>query len=85
MGRLKYVDIKILGIGCPKCKMLEKNAREAVSELGIDATIEKVTEIDKIMEYNIMMTPGLVINGKVKAFGRVPGKEEIKKLIQDEM
>ncbi|MBM7583139.1 small redox-active disulfide protein 2 [Caldicoprobacter guelmensis] len=79
------MDIKILGIGCPKCKMLEKNAREAVSELGIDATIEKVTEIDKIMEYNIMMTPGLVINGKVKAFGRVPGKEEIKKLIQDEM
>lgn len=79
------MDIKILGTGCPKCKMLEKNAREAVSELGIDATIEKVTEIDKIMEYNIMMTPGLVINGKVKAFGRVPGKEEIKKLIQDEM
>ncbi|MCM8900278.1 TM0996/MTH895 family glutaredoxin-like protein [Caldicoprobacter algeriensis] len=79
------MDIKILGTGCPKCKMLEKNASEAVSELGIDATIEKVTEIDKIMEYNIMMTPGLVINGKVKAFGRVPGKEEIKKLIQDEM
>lgn len=79
------MDIKILGTGCPKCKMLEKNANEAVSELGIDATIEKVTEINKIMEYNIMMTPGLVINGKVKAFSRVPGKEEIKKLIQDEM
>ena len=79
------MEIKILGTGCPKCKTLEKNALEAVSEMGVNADISKVTEINKIMEYNIMMTPGLVINDKVKAFGRVPGKDEIKKLIQDEM
>ena len=79
------MDIKILGTGCPKCKALEKNVLEALKEIGADAAVEKVTEINKITEYNIMMTPGLVINGKVKAFGRVPGTEEIKKLIKDEM
>lgn len=79
------MEIKVLGTGCPKCKTLEKNALEAVSEMGVNADVSKVTEINKIMEYNIMMTPGLVINGKVKAFGRVPGKDEIKKLIQNEM
>ena len=79
------MDIKILGTGCTKCRTLEKNALEAVSEMGINAEVSKVTEINKIMEYNIMMTPGLVINGKVKAFGRVPGKDEIKKLIKDEL
>ena len=79
------IKIKILGTGCPKCKTLEKNVLDALGELGTSADVSKVTEINKIMEYNIMMTPGLVINGKVKAFGRVPGKEEIKKLIQDEM
>lgn len=79
------MDIKILGTGCPKCKMLEKNARDAVAELGIEASVSKVSDINDIMEYNVMMTPGLVINGKVKAAGRVPNVKEIKMIIQDEL
>ncbi len=79
------MDIKILGTGCPKCKTLEKNALDAVGELGIEANVTKVTDINDIMEYNIMMTPGIVINGKVKAAGRVPGAKEIKTMIQDEL
>jgi small redox-active disulfide protein 2 len=75
------MDIKILGTGCPKCKALEKNTREALEELGIAADIEKVTEINKIMEYDIMFTPGLVIDGEVKSSGKVIDKDEIKKLI----
>lgn len=75
------MDIKILGTGCPKCKTLEKNTREALEELGIAANIEKVTEISKIMEYDIMFTPGLVIDGEVKSSGKVIDKDEIKKLI----
>ncbi|MDK2878041.1 MAG: hypothetical protein PWR06_757 [Thermoanaerobacteraceae bacterium] len=75
------MDIKILGMGCPKCKALEKNTREALEELGIAANIEKVTEISKIMEYDIMFTPGLVIDGEVKSSGKVIDKDEIKKLI----
>lgn len=78
------MDIKILGTGCPKCKTLEKNAIDAVNELGIDAKVSKVTDINDIMAYNVMLTPGLVINEKVKASGRVPNVKEIKALIQDE-
>ncbi len=77
------MEIKILGTGCPKCKALEKNTREAVNELGISAEIDKVTKINKIMEYDIMFTPGLVINGEVKASGKVLDKEDIKKLISE--
>ena len=79
------MDIKILGTGCPKCKMLEKNALDAVAELGIKADVTKVTDINDIMEYNVMMTPALVINGKVKAAGRVPNVKEINMMIQDEL
>jgi len=79
------VKIKVLGTGCPKCKTLESRTREAVKEMGIQAEVIKVTEIPKIMEYDLMMTPGLVINERVKVSGRVPGKEEIKKLITEEM
>lgn len=79
------MEIKVLGTGCPKCKALENNVLEAANEMGLHVNIEKVTDINKIMEYNIMMTPGLVINNKVKAFGRIPSKDEVKKFIQDEM
>ncbi len=78
------MEIKVLGTGCPKCKMLEENARDAVVELGIEAAIAKVADINDIMEYNVMMTPALVINGKVKAAGRLPNIKEIKMMIQDE-
>ena len=73
--------IKILGTGCSNCKRLEENTKKAVKELGLDATIEKVTDIKDIMKYGIMKTPGLVVDEKVKVFGRVPTVEEIKKYL----
>jgi small redox-active disulfide protein 2 len=73
--------IKVLGTGCANCKKLEENTRKAVAELGIDAAIEKVTEIKDIMSYGVMKTPALVVDGKVKIMGRVPSPEEIKKYL----
>ena len=69
--------IKILGSGCAKCNRLEQLTREAVGELGIDASFEHVKEIDKIMAYPIMTTPALVIDEVVRASGRIPSKDEI--------
>jgi small redox-active disulfide protein 2 len=71
------VEIKILGIGCPKCRRLEELAREAADELGVEATFTKVKEMDAIMAYDITSTPALVIDEKVKSSGRIPRKEEI--------
>ena len=76
------MKIEILGTGCPKCKTLEANARKAVAELGAGAEIVKVTEIDKIIEYGVMSTPAIVIDGEVKAYGRIPDSEEIKKWVK---
>ncbi|WP_244834567.1 thioredoxin family protein [Clostridium sp. BJN0001] len=73
--------IKILGSGCANCKRLEQNARKAVESLGIDATIEKVTDIKDIMSFGVMKTPALVVDGKVKIMGRVPSADEIKKYL----
>lgn len=75
--------IKVLGTGCSKCKKLEQEAIKAIEESGIEATIEKVTEIKNIMEYGVMMTPGLVINEKVVSSGRVLSSKDIIKLIKD--
>ncbi len=73
------MEIKVLGSGCPSCIKLESNAKEAVKELDLkDATIEHVTEIDKIVEYGVMSTPALVINQEVRSTGRIPETEEIK-------
>lgn len=80
-GVCAKMDIKVLGTGCPKCKSLEKVTRDAVAEAGIDATVTKVEDIVEIMSYGIMVTPALVINGKVVIKGRVPSVEEIKSLI----
>lgn len=72
------MEIKILGTGCPKCKRLEQLAREALEQSGLEeATITKVTDINAIMAYPIMSTPGLVINEQVKSSGRLPRVEEI--------
>lgn len=71
------MNIKILGTGCPKCKLLEEHVRNAVESAGIPATVEKVTNINEIISYGIMATPGLVINGKVVSTGKVLSKEEI--------
>lgn len=73
--------IKILGTGCPKCKKLEANAIEAISLSGKEASVEKVTDLDKIMDYGVMMTPALVIDEKVVSFGKVLNPEDIVKLI----
>jgi small redox-active disulfide protein 2 len=73
------VIIKILGSGCVSCHKLEENTRKAVEELGIDATIEKVTDFKDILAYGVMKTPALVVNEKVKVSGRVLTPEQIKK------
>lgn len=75
------MEIKILGTGCPKCKTLEKATRDMVSDLGIEAEVTKEEDIMKIMEYGIMRTPGLVVNGKVVLSGRVPSASELKNLL----
>jgi small redox-active disulfide protein 2 len=77
------MEIKVLGPGCPKCKQLEKLVRTVVEENSIDATVTKVEDIVEIMNYGIMVTPAMVINGKVIMKGSVPSKEEILKKIQD--
>lgn len=77
------MDIKVLGTGCPKCKTLEKTTNEAVSELGIDANVTKEEDIMKIMGYGVMKTPGLVINDKVVASGKLLSVNEIKNLITE--
>lgn len=69
--------IKILGSGCAKCNRLEQLTRDAVAELGLEATFEHVKEMDRIMAYPIMTTPALVINEEVKVAGRMPGKDEL--------
>lgn len=73
--------IKILGSGCANCRKLEENTRKAVEELGIDATIEKVTDFKDILAYGVMKTPALVVDEKVKVSGRVLTTEQIKKYL----
>ena len=75
------MEIKVLGTGCKKCNELEKATWEAVAALGIDANIEKEEDIMKIMEYGVMRTPALVVDGKVLVSGKAPNAEEIKKLL----
>ena len=71
------MEIKILGTGCPKCKRLEKTARKAAEEAGIDVTFVKVTDVSEIMNYPITSTPALVVDGEVKCSGRLPSKDEV--------
>ena len=75
------MKIEILGIGCYKCKQLAANAEAAVKELNIIAEISKVTDIDKITEYGVMMTPALAIDGTVVSAGKILNKDEIKRII----
>ena len=76
------MKIEILGTGCPKCKQLEANTKKALTETGKKAEIVKVTEIDKIVEYGVMSTPAIVIDGKVKSSGKIADVEEIKKWLK---
>ncbi len=75
------MNIKILGSGCTRCHQLEKTTKEVVKELGINATIEEVRDINKIVDYAVLTTPGLVINEEVVCAGRVPAKAEVAQLI----
>ena len=73
--------IQILGTGCPKCKKLAENAEAAAKDLGIEFTLEKVTDINEIMKFGVMVTPALAIDGRVKVTGKVASPDEIKKML----
>ena len=73
--------IQVLGAGCPTCEKLKRNAETAVRELGIEATVEKVSDINVITSLGAMMIPALAIDGEVKVVGKVPSPDEIKKLL----
>ncbi len=76
------MNIQILGSGCPNCQNLEQNAREAAKMLGVEATFEKVTNMDQIIEMGVMRTPGLAIDGTVQKFGKVFTPDEIAETIK---
>ncbi len=76
------MKIQILGTGCPKCNQLYQNAQQAVAELAVDAELEKVTDLNAIMAFGVMVTPALAIDGQVKASGKVLTAEAIKEMIQ---
>ncbi len=78
------MKIQILGKGCPNCKLLEERVREAVAELAMEAEIEKVTDIDAILEMGVMMTPALAIDGEVKRAGKVLAKSQILDILKGE-
>jgi small redox-active disulfide protein 2 len=71
------ISVKILGTGCKKCQNLENKVRELVTANNIDAAVEKVTDIQEMVRYGIMMTPGLIINEKVKSFGVIPKDDQL--------
>lgn len=73
------MKIQVLGAGCPKCKQVEANVKNVLEETGKKAELEKVTDINKIIEFGVMATPALAIDGKIVCSGRIPETEEIKK------
>jgi len=73
--------LQILGTGCPKCKKLAENTEAAAKAMGIEYTLEKVTDINQIMAFGVMMTPALAVDGQVKVVGKVPDVEAIKALL----
>ena len=74
-------NIKVLGPGCPKCRMVAANTQEAVNAMGIDAEVTKVENIDEIIQYGVMVTPALVVDEEVKSSGKVLSVDEIRKII----
>ena len=76
------MKIEILGTGCPKCKATEKIVRQVVNELGKDVEVEKVEDLQQIVDRGVMMTPAVAVDGEVKIVGHVPSAEEIKKLLK---
>lgn len=78
------MEIRVLGPGCPRCHEVEKRTRDVLAELDIPADLQLITDINKIVEYRIFSTPGVVINGVIKSQGKIPSKAEIKKWIEEE-
>lgn len=72
------MEIKVLGPGCPKCHQTEKIVKEAVSETGVEASVEKITDVMEIAGYGVFGTPAVVVNGDVKSVGKIPSKEDVK-------
>ena len=77
------MDIKVLGPGCAKCEQVEKIVKEVIAETGIDATVEKVTDLMKIAGYGVFGTPAVVVDEEVKSVGKIPKKEEIKSWLKE--
>ena len=77
------MNVQILGMGCPKCNALESNAAQAVSELGLDAKIVKIADMEEIMKMGVMMTPALAVDNAVKAKGKLLSVEDIKSILQE--
>jgi small redox-active disulfide protein 2 len=75
------LEIKVLGSGCRRCELLEKMVRKAIKEMNLDASVEKVGDIQEILKYSVMRTPALVINGRVLFSGELPGMTELKSLL----
>lgn len=82
MQEKNFMEIKILGPGCPKCKQTEEIVKQAVAEEGIAANIEKVTDVMKIAGYGVFGTPAVIVDGEVKCVGKIPKKEDIKTWIK---
>ena len=78
----EFMEIKILGPGCPKCKQTEEIVKQAIAEEGVAANIEKVTDIMKIAGYGVFGTPAVIVDGEVKSVGKIPKKEDVKTWIK---
>ncbi|MCK4820614.1 TM0996/MTH895 family glutaredoxin-like protein [bacterium] len=74
-------DVKVLGTGCPKCEQLMKQTEQAVQELNLECSVEKIIDILQITSYGVMMTPALVVDGQVKVTGKVPSMDDLKKIL----
>lgn len=79
------MEIIVLGPGCHKCHSLEKTVQEVLNEMGLSAEVKKITDFKAIAAHGILLTPGLIVNGKIKAMGKVLHKNEIKNFLQQEM
>ncbi|OGP49925.1 MAG: glutaredoxin [Deltaproteobacteria bacterium RBG_13_43_22] len=78
------MEIKVLGPGCPRCQQTEKIVKEAVAEAGVEAKVEKITDIMEIMTFGVISTPAVVMDGQVKSAGKIPKKEEVRNWIKKE-
>ena len=76
------MKIQVLGTGCAKCELLAEQTKKAAAELGLDAEVEKVTDINKILGFGVMMTPALAVDGEVRVVGKVPAVEELKEMLK---